>query len=969
MGLSFCQIQFTTEQSTRAVDETTPHLIPSTSIAPSHQDSHLQVNSQPRSDVLDQRFDQVGSSAHSLCQLNRTNVYDDEEPDYQEPSNIPVHPPSLPPSSPVQRRLLDTDDYDSPPSPAPEKHSLLYSTSAPKTVQSKTPLTSPKPFVDFKNKPKSPNNVKKWSDKPRLPKTDNVEPTLKNTPLGPQPSVARVPDLSILISELRSASPKSDPSPSPTYKSCARSESHSPSPIAHQDRSRADRLSPSQGTRSQSQSPLFQRAKFSDHNRVANQSANTFNNKDNHFLPRSPLLSRPTSNKLRCKSESPEHDYEPIENLQVEIPATPRPQTKFPHGQGKAMAEGGITPKHVKALHNFKGSNNDELCFKKGDIITVTQWLDGGWWEGTLNSRTGWFPSNYVKEVKADISFKNKSGDVPVYKRESMQLYHNVVLKNVIETEKSHVTEMIRVLQSYIKPIEGTNILTTQEYSSLVGNLEEIIAFQQSFLQALEECEKLPSSQRRIGGIFMQFATNVKELYSIYCSNHPKAVSILQKHRDDLSKLVESLGATSPGAQALITILSKPFTRLDKYPSLLKELERHVEESHPDRGDTQRAIAVYRNIANSCLEIRKLKEMEHEIITSTIQGWEGEDINKLGEVLHLSQVKMQFQTGEKYERILVLFPSCLLMLSMSERLSSYQYEGKIPLSGLTCIPLENAESLQQGFEITGLPLKNLGVTSDQNISSLSPMIEKITVICGTRFEVSGWMEVLNSMLTPGNPVTSAKPQAYQVNMISTCQPSVSTVTPAKTAQISSIHPPPPANTIPPTAVPPSSAPPQFPFATKTSCVWSLTCLRPSPPLRPTLMCREEVLKSPRTLRKNVKRKPDDPKVYNEDAFILQVIEAYCNSVKTRHTVNSSILNSPQILLAEEEKIFDETEQQERTVVDTVYALQDRVKELEQEQKKLRHELDEEKRCRKKLETLVRQQIMKSGIIDGLDGNS
>ena len=47
--------------------------------------------------------------------------------------------------------------------------------------------------------------------------------------------------------------------------------------------------------------------------------------------------------------------------IQVEIPATPRPQTKFPHGQGKAMAEGGITPKHVKALHNFKGSNNDEV--------------------------------------------------------------------------------------------------------------------------------------------------------------------------------------------------------------------------------------------------------------------------------------------------------------------------------------------------------------------------------------------------------------------------------------------------------------------------------------------------------------------------------------------------------------------------------------------------------------------------------
>lgn len=54
----------------------------------------------------------------------------------------------------------------------------------------------------------------------------------------------------------------------------------------------------------------------------------------------------------------------------------------------------------VKAIYSFKGKNNDELCFKKGDIITVTQKEEGGWWEGTLGETTGWFPSNYVTEYK-----------------------------------------------------------------------------------------------------------------------------------------------------------------------------------------------------------------------------------------------------------------------------------------------------------------------------------------------------------------------------------------------------------------------------------------------------------------------------------------------------------------------------------------------------------------------------------------
>lgn len=54
----------------------------------------------------------------------------------------------------------------------------------------------------------------------------------------------------------------------------------------------------------------------------------------------------------------------------------------------------------VKARFNFQQTNEDELTFTKGDIISVTRQEEGGWWEGMLNGKTGWFPSNYVREVK-----------------------------------------------------------------------------------------------------------------------------------------------------------------------------------------------------------------------------------------------------------------------------------------------------------------------------------------------------------------------------------------------------------------------------------------------------------------------------------------------------------------------------------------------------------------------------------------
>ncbi|ORY03015.1 BAR-domain-containing protein [Basidiobolus meristosporus CBS 931.73] len=59
--------------------------------------------------------------------------------------------------------------------------------------------------------------------------------------------------------------------------------------------------------------------------------------------------------------------------------------------------------KQVRVLYGFDGESNDELSIRKGDIVTVLDEIDDGWWVGEIvdnsGKRVGIFPSNYVEEI------------------------------------------------------------------------------------------------------------------------------------------------------------------------------------------------------------------------------------------------------------------------------------------------------------------------------------------------------------------------------------------------------------------------------------------------------------------------------------------------------------------------------------------------------------------------------------------
>ncbi|XP_064319002.1 rho guanine nucleotide exchange factor 6 isoform X2 [Phalacrocorax carbo] len=590
------------------------------------------------------------------------------------------------------------------------------------------------------------------------------------------------------------------------------------------------------------------------------------------------------------------------------------------------MTENGSHQLVVKARFNFKQTNEDELSVNKGDIIYVTRVEEGGWWEGTLNGKTGWFPSNYVREIK--------STDKPLSPKalkglESTQLtknYYPVVLQNILETERDYAKELQSLLGTYLRPLQSYDKLSAVDIASLLGNVEEISAFQQTLNQALEEVVKLPENQQRVGGCFMNLMPQFRSLYLTYCANHPSAVNVLTQHSDELEKFMESQGAANPGILILTTSLSKPFLRLDKYVTLLQELERHMEEAHADHEDVLKAVTSFKSLVSQCQELRKRKQLELQILSESIQRWEGEDIKTMGNIIYMSQVMVQCGgSEEKEERYFLLFSNVLLMLSASPRMSGFIYQGKLPLTGMTLTRLEDAEGNEHMFEIAG------------------NMTERITVSCSTSQDLHEWLDHLQR-LTKGTCNTVSKTQSWSAHS-----------TFSSAGQIRGPLEPP-----------------------KILKPWSLSCLRPAPPLRPSaaLSYKEDSSKSPKTMKKflpkrKTERKPSDEEfvirkstaALEEDAQILKVIEAYCTGAGFQQALSSGSRKDsiPQVLLPEEEKIIIEetrsngqTVTEEKSLVDTVYALKDEVKELKQENKRMKQCLEEELKSRRDLEKLVRR---------------
>lgn len=408
---------------------------------------------------------------------------------------------------------------------------------------------------------------------------------------------------------------------------------------------------------------------------------------------------------------------------------------------------------------------------------------------------------------------------------------------------------------------------------------------------------------------------------------------------------METKGAPNPGIMTLTTLLSKPFVHIEKYSNQLKELERHIEEHHFDFLDIKKAAQAFQIIALSCNETRKRKEMELEMLTGTIEGWEGESITALGNVILMTQVFVEKENVERKERYFCLFPEELVVLFVSVQLVGYCFEERHKLSKISVKNIDDTEEFFNAFELT---VKD----------------ETWKVMMSTPREKDAWMTSLKRLLGDRckceiprevKPVTLERTESSKRREIQSMprwgnEPSEPILRSYSTGSTGPMHRPsfrkPPTDISPPPDeaqealkkgfIGRSDVPKEPPVAQN----WSFTRLRPTPPWQPNLnrlKPGDDFVTSPRSMRRLVSSKrinkarskseddtldsysssgrrdtssrrdtvgkreavlrrdmsnasqisgaSDSPSILEEDMMILSVIEAYCFSAKQRQTMN------------------------------------------------------------------------------------
>ncbi|XP_029966619.1 T-lymphoma invasion and metastasis-inducing protein 2-like [Salarias fasciatus] len=196
------------------------------------------------------------------------------------------------------------------------------------------------------------------------------------------------------------------------------------------------------------------------------------------------------------------------------------------------------------------------------------------------------------------------------------------VIEELVDTERSYVKDLLRLLRLYMSPLQQQEFLTEEEMEALFGLLPQMLDFQQVFLWTLEQtvasCPGFSSWSRpeqfqtllvSLGSSFLRHAEGFK-LYGGFCSSHSRVQKVLERARTDgaFKRFLDGRNPTNQHSSSLESYLIKPVQRVLKYPLLLRELLVLTEPASPQHTHLAEALASMLRVVSHINETQQIYE-------------------------------------------------------------------------------------------------------------------------------------------------------------------------------------------------------------------------------------------------------------------------------------------------------------------------------------------------------------------------
>ncbi|XP_057218947.1 rho guanine nucleotide exchange factor 10-like protein isoform X2 [Triplophysa rosa] len=202
----------------------------------------------------------------------------------------------------------------------------------------------------------------------------------------------------------------------------------------------------------------------------------------------------------------------------------------------------------------------------------------------------------------------------------SQQIVRRHILGSIIQSERSYLDSLKRILLEYKKPLMEAEprILNLKKIPPIFYRLKEILQCHSMFQIALTSRVAEWDNTETIGDLFVaSFSKSmVLDVYSDYVNNFTNAMALIKKacmSKPAFLEFLKKKQAASADRITLYGLMVKPIQRFPQFILLLQDMLKNTPVGHQDRLPLQLALTELETLAEKLNEQKRLAEQLAEI--------------------------------------------------------------------------------------------------------------------------------------------------------------------------------------------------------------------------------------------------------------------------------------------------------------------------------------------------------------------